>query len=319
MKKPVLAVDLGGTKILAALITNNHVSFRDFSLTYADKGHRIVIKHICEAIDRVMSQAGLEVNQLHSISVAAAGAIDAKNGVITLSPNLPGWRNIPLAETLREEYPTRVFLVHDANASALAEHRYGAGRGTENMIYLTVSTGIGGGIIIDNKIYEGTSGAAGEIGHMTIDTNGPKCSCGNIGCLEMLASGKALAREAIQRIQHGEKSLLTNIVNGKIENITAHDVSGAAGKGDAVAIASINRIAGYLGIGLVNLVNIFNPEMIVIGGGVAKLGELLLAPARKVVEERAFPLQASAVKIVPAQLGDDSGIIGAAVFARAQK
>jgi glucokinase len=154
---------------------------------------------------------------------------------------------------------------------------------------------------------------------MTIDVNGPKCNCGNTGCLEMLASGTALAREAVRRIQQGEKSLLTGMVNGKIENITAREVGEAAEKGDAVASASINQIAGYLGIGLVNLVNIFNPEVIVIGGGVAKLGERLLEPARKIVQERAFPLQASAVKIVPARLGDDSGIIGAAVFARKQR
>ena len=319
MKLPVLAIDLGGTKIIAALVTNSHVSFKDYSLTHAGEGPRIVIKRICEAIDRVMGQAGLDLTQLHNISIAAAGAIDSKNGVVTLSPNLPGWRNIPLAETLRQKYPTRVFLIHDANASALAEHRYGAGRGTKNMIYLTVSTGIGGGIIINNRIYEGASGAAGEIGHMTIDVNGPKCNCGNTGCLEMLASGTALAREAVRRIQQGEKSLLTGMVNGKIENITAREVGEAAEKGDAVASASINQIAGYLGIGLVNLVNIFNPEVIVIGGGVAKLGERLLEPARKIVQERAFPLQARAVKIVPAQLGDDSGIIGAAVFARKQR
>jgi glucokinase len=319
MKLPVLAIDLGGTKILAALISNCRVSCRDYSPTKADGGPQAVIEHMCEAIDRVMAQANLDVTRLHSISVASAGAINSKNGVVTLSPNLPGWRDIPLAEKLRERYATRVFLTNDANAAALAEHRYGAGRGTKHMIYLTVSTGIGGGIIINNRIYEGASGAAGEIGHMTIDVNGPKCNCGNTGCLEMLASGTALAREAVRRIQRGEKSLLTDMVNGEIQNITAREVGEAAEKGDAVASAAINQIAGYLGIGLVNLVNIFNPEVIVIGGGVAKLGERLLEPARKIVQERAFPLQASAVKIVPARLGDDSGIIGAAVFARKQR
>jgi glucokinase len=319
MKLPALAVDLGGTKILAALILNRQVSYRDYSPTKADEGPQAVIERIYEAIDRVLGQAGLDVTQLQSISIASAGAIDSKNGIVTLSPNLPGWRNIPLAEKLQGKYAAQVFLINDANAAALAEHDYGAGRGTKDMIYITVSTGIGGGIIINNRIYEGASGGAGEVGHMSIDINGPKCNCGNTGCLEMLASGTALAKEAIRRVRLGENSLLSAMVKGKIETITGKEIGEAAAKGDAVAIASINLIARYLGIGLVSLVDIFNPEMIVIGGSVAKLGERLLVPARKIVQERAYPLNASAVKILPAQLGDDVGIIGAAVWAKAQK
>ncbi len=319
MKLPVVAIDLGGTKILAALVDNRRVVIRDYSATGAGAGPRAVVKRIYGAVDRVLSQAKINIAQMHSISIAAAGAIDSKNGVVTLSPNLPGWRNIPLAEMIREKYPSRVFLVNDANAAAVGEHCYGAGRGARNMIYLTVSTGIGGGIIISNKLYEGISGAAGEIGHMSIDVNGPLCHCGNIGCFEMLASGTALAKEAINRIKQGEKSTLIEMLEGKIENITAREIGEAAEKGDKLALSVVNHIATYLGIGLVNLVNIFNPEVIVIGGGVSKLGKLLLDPARKVVQERAFPLQGGAVKIVPAQLGDDSGIIGAAVYARAQK
>jgi len=186
------------------------------------------------------------------------------------------------------------------------------------MIYLTVSTGIGGGIIIDNKEYHGASGAAGEIGHMTIDVNGPECNCGNTGCLEVLASGTAMAREAVKRLKAGEKSSLTGMVNGKIEAITAREIGAAAAQGDPLAMAVLNRCATYLGIGLVNLVNIFNPEMIVIGGGVSNLGEMLLGPARKIVNARAFPISAAAVKIVRAALGEDSGVFGAAVAAKQQ-
>ncbi len=319
MRLPVLAVDLGGTKILAALVSGRKILFKDYSPTHADEGPRVVIKHIEEAIDRLMGQAGIDLAGVHSVSIAAAGAIDLKNGIITLSPNLPGWRNIHLAEILREKYPVDIYLVHDANAAAIAEHCYGAGKGTKNMIYLTVSTGIGGGIIINNKNYEGASGAAGEIGHMSIDPNGPECACGNTGCLEVLASGTALAKEAKRRIENGEKSILAEMVKGKVEDITAREIGQAAEKGDAVAAAAINKIAGFLGIGLVNLVNIFNPEMIVIGGGVSKLGERLLDPPRAIVKARAFPLQASVVKIVRAQLGNDAGVIGAAVYARGKK
>ncbi|MBN1366815.1 MAG: ROK family protein [Dehalococcoidales bacterium] len=319
MKPPVLSFDLGGTKILAALVLNSRVEFRDYSLTHAEEGPQAVIEYIFKAIDRVLKESGLDITQLHSISIASAGAINTKNGIVTLSPNLPGWQNIPLAEKIQKKYPVSVFLLNDANAAAIAEHRYGAGRGTRHMIYITVSTGIGGGIIINNKIYEGASGGAGEIGHMSLDAKGPKCNCGNTGCMETLASGTALAKEAKRRIKGGEESLLSGMVKGKIEKITGKEIGEAAEKGDVVAIASINRIAGYLGVGLVSLVNIFNPEMIVIGGSVAKLGERLLSPARQIVRERAYPLHASAVKIVPAQLGDDAGIIGAAVYAMQQK
>jgi len=182
-----------------------------------------------------------------------------------------------------------------------------------------VSTGIGGGIIIDGRLYFGSSGGAGEIGHTTVDVNGPRCNCGNIGCLEMLASGTAVAKEVIKRIRQGERSSLTEIVGGKIENITAEEVSMAAQDGDCLASEVILKAATYLGVGIANLVNIFNPEMIIIGGGMAKMGDLLLNPARQVVRERAFQLSAQAVRIVPAQLGDDAGVLGAAVFAFQQE
>jgi len=237
-------------------------------------------------------------------------------GVVTQSPNLPGWRNTPLADIIRKNFAAKVYIIHDANASALGELYFGAGKGARNMVYMTVSTGVGGGIIIDGKEYEGASGAAGEVGHMTIDVNGPKCNCGNTGCLEMLASGTAMAREAIRRLNAGEESSLTKMVRGKIDAISALEIGTAAAQGDQLAIGVIKQAATCLGIGMVNLVNIFNPEMIVVGGGVSNLGEMLLGPARELVKQRAFPISSGAVKIVRAQLGEDSGVIGAAVKAK---
>jgi glucokinase len=216
---------------------------------------------------------------------------------------------------VNRKYQVKTFLINDASAAALGEHEFGAGKGVDNLIYLTVSTGIGGGIIIDGRLYLGPSGSAGEIGHMTIDVNGPQCSCGNIGCLEMLASGTAIAREAVKRIRAGGRSSLSEMLGGKIENITAEQVGVAAQGGDSLAMEIIHRAASYLGMGMVNLVNIFNPEMIIVGGGVAQMGDLLLDPARRVVEARAFKLPAQAVRIVPARLGDEAGVMGAAVFA----
>ena len=292
---------------------------REYCLTLADEGPQSVINRILSAIDHLLSLRNIESSKLGSISIAAAGAIDFDRGVITSSPNLPGWHDIPLRDIVREKHGVNTFLINDANAAALGEYHFGAGKGVNNLIYLTVSTGIGGGIIINGRLYTGLCGSAGEIGHMTIDVNGPKCNCGNIGCLETLASGTAVAKEAIRRISQGEKSSLAEIVEGEIENITAEEVSLAAQGGDSLASEVILKAANYLGVGMVNLVNIFNPEMIIAGGGMAKMGDPLLNPARQVVRERAFSLSAQAVRIVPAQLGDDAGVLGAAIFALQQE
>jgi len=313
---PVLAIDVGGTKIVAAIISNRgQVVAREHNLTLANQGPQSVINRMLSAIDRLISSTGIDPSRLNSISIAAAGAIDFDSGLVTLSPNLPGWRDIPLRDMVREKYGVNTFLINDASAAALGEHRFGAGRGVKNLILLTLGTGIGGGIIIDGNLYSGVSGSAGEIGHMTVDVNGPRCNCGNIGCLEMLASGTAVAREAIRRVRQGERSSLIEIVGGEIESITAETVEVAARGGDTLALAVILQAAHYLGVGMVSLVNIFNPEMIIVGGGMAKMGDLLLDPARQVVTERAFQLPAQAVSIVTAQLGDDAGVLGAAAFA----
>jgi glucokinase len=317
---PVLAIDIGGTKIITAIISNKgQVMAKEYHLTLANEGPTPVINRIMSAIDHLLKAKNMGFSQLDSISIAAAGAINFEKGVITSSPNLPGWLDIPLRDIVEEKYGVNTFLLNDANAAALSEHQFGAGRGVRNLVYLTVSTGIGSGIIIDGKLYMGACGSAGEIGHMTIDVNGARDTCGNIGCLETLASGTAVAKEAIRRIKRGEESYLTEIVEGKLENITAEKVSIAAQNGDSLALEIIMQAATYLGVGLVNVVNIFNPEMIVIGGGMAQMGDLLLNPARKVVRERAFPVSAGAVRIVPAQLGNNAEIIGAATFARQQK
>jgi glucokinase len=316
---PILAIDLGGTKIMAALISHQgQVMAKEYHLTLAGEGPQSVINRILSAIGHLLRVGNIDLSQLHSISIAAAGAIDFNRGLVTSSPNLPGWHNVPLGDMVNRKYKVKTFLINDASAGALGEHHFGAGRGVNSLVYLTVGTGIGGGIIINGKLYLGQSGSAGEIGHMTIDVNGPTCSCGNIGCWEMLASGTAIAREAIKRISQGEGSSLSQIAGGKIENITAEKVGVAARGGDGLALEVISKAATYLGVGMVNLVNIFNPEMIIVGGGVAQMGDLLLEPARRVVTERAFQLSAQAVRIVLAQLGDNAGVLGAAIFAQQQ-
>jgi glucokinase len=313
--RPVLAVDLGGTKIVAALISGaGEILSREYSPTLAEEGVDAVIRRILTTATALVKNVDLPYSSLSGIAIAAAGAIDSVKGIVTDSPNLPGWHNIPLKDEIEKATGVRTFVINDATAAALGEHRFGAGRGVSNLIYLTVSTGIGGGIIIDGKLYSGVSGSAGEMGHMTIDLNGPRCNCGNVGCLEVLASGKAVAREAQRIIAQGAKTAILDLAEGDPQYVTAQTVATAAHKGDAVALSIINKAATYLGVGLVNLVNIFNPEMIIVGGGMGKMGELLLKPARKVVSERAFPFPASVVRIVSSELGDNSGVFGAVAF-----
>ncbi len=314
---PVLAVDLGGTKIIAALVSSRgEIEFREYLPTMAEEGVEAVIRRIFAAVDRVLSITGVKSAQLAGIGLAAAGVLDLHRGVISASPNLPGWHDIPLREMAREKLGRSTFLINDASAAAWGEHCYGIGRGVDNLIFITLGTGIGGGIIIDGRLYHGVHGSAGEIGHMTIDINGHRCSCGNIGCLEVLTSGKAVAKEAMARISQGAKSSLTELAP---EGITAQTVSLAAQRGDPLALEIISRAGNYLGVGMVNLVNLFNPELIVVGGGMAKMGELLLNPARQVVKERAFELPVRAVRIVPSQIGNDAGVLGVAALVLQEK
>lgn len=319
-QRPVLAVDLGGTKIVAAAVApSGKLLSRAYCLTLADKGPNAVIDRLisvaCSAVDR----AKLKTADLDGVAIAAAGILDTTKGIVTTSPNLPRWRNVHLQAIVFERMNLATYLVNDASAAALGEHRFGVGKGLDNLVYLTVSTGIGGGIIMDGRLYEGTDGCAGELGHMIIEANGPKCNCGNYGCLEVLASGTAMAREAMSRIKNGEASAIVQLVGGVLDNVTAETVARAARRGDALACQVVTQSATYLGIGLANLVNIFNPQMIVIGGGVSRIGGMMLRPARKVMKDMAFKLPAHTARIVKSRLGYDAGILGAAAYVYERK
>lgn len=314
-QKLILGVDLGGTKIATAIATaQGEILARGRRSTPAQAGPDAVIKSICATIDKTLAARKLEPSQLLGIGIAAAGIIDSGKGKVISSPNLPGWHEVPLRDAIERRFGIPVYLGNDATLAALGEWRFGLKKGIANLIYITASTGIGGGIIAGGKLYTGACGVAGEIGHMTIDVNGPKCNCGNIGCWETLASGTALAREAVKQIREGAKTSIIELVNGDISKIDAKVVGLAAKQGDKLAQELVSRLGYYFGVGLTNLVNIFNPELILIGGGVAKMGDLLLQPAIKVVKERAFNTPAATVEIKPALLGDDSGLLGAAAF-----
>jgi glucokinase len=312
----ILSIDLGGTKILTA-VTNSQGKMlsRDHSITPALKGYEAVIQSILESAHRALDQADVAIEKITAIGVGAPGLSNPETGILFTSPNLPGWRDVPLRDIVQERLGKKTFVINDANAAALGEFYFGAARGARNFIYITLSTGIGGGIVIDGKIYSGAIGAAGEVGHMTIDDKGPICNCGNRGCWETLASGTALAREARHRIKEGVATSILGYVEGNVEKVTAQVIHNAAEQGDSFAKELITRTGYYVGVGLANLINIFNPELIVIGGGLSNIGDMLLKPAFKVAGERAYKEAFQAVRFASAELGRNSGVLGAAAFA----
>jgi len=312
----ILGIDLGGTKILTAVTnTQGEMLSRDHSITPAKEGQEAVIKSILESLGRALAQAHISTPDLTAVGIGAPGLSNPETGVLFTSPNLPGWKDVPLRDIIEKELGRKSFLINDANAAAVGELYFGAGKGSRNFIYITVSTGIGGGIIIDGKIYTGSMGMAGELGHMVIDDEGPQCNCGNKGCWETLASGTALAREARHRIKEGAATSILNYADGNIEKINAEAIHEAAQAGDKLANELIAQTAYYLGVGLANLINIFNPEVIVIGGGLSNIGDTLLKPAFEEAGRRAFTQAYQAVRFARAELGRNSGVLGAAAFA----
>jgi glucokinase len=316
---PVIGIDLGGTKISTALVARDgHIIAHDYQETHATEGPQAVIGRILDGARRVMAQAEVRPPQVAAIGICTPGPVDIEAGEVVSPPNLPGWDHVPVRQSVEDELGAPTYLEKDTNAAALGEHRFGAGRGTEHMIYVTVSTGIGSGLILDGKLYHGVSGMAGEIGHTTIMPHGPLCACGNRGCVESFAAGTAIAREARERVAHGVPTLIATLAENDPGHITAKLVAEAASQGDAEAQDILAEAMNYLGIGVANLVNVFNPELIVIGGGLANIGERLLEPVRHAIRLHAFAAPAQAVRVVPAELGDDVGVLGAATVALTQ-
>jgi glucokinase len=312
--KFIVGGDLGGTRFRVVLANHRGtIVERAATLTMADEGRDAVIQRMVKNIEHVMQS--VERESIVGVGIAAPGPLNPWTGVVYSPPNLPGWGAEPLKDILESAINLPCHVGNDANLAALAEHQFGAGRGTESMIYLTVSTGIGGGVIDHGRLLLGQHGLAGEVGHITIEPNGPRCGCGNMGCLEALASGPSLAREALKSIRAGETSGIEHLVDGRLEAITGEVVVTAAHQGDRLAIQIVHRAATYLGIGVANLIHLFNPEAIVIGGGVSNAGELLFEPVRQQVATRVMPAYHPGLRIVQAELGDDVGVLGAVALA----
>jgi len=314
---PVVAIDLGGTKIQSLVVdSNGRVLGEDHRPTLAAEGLDAVVQRMSQSGSDAVDQSGLELDQLTALGISAPGPCDFERGVLLQAPNLPGWNTVPLATLLQEQLGPPAFLENDANAAALGEARYGAGQGARHLIYVTVSTGIGGGLILDGQIYRGADGAAGEIGHVTVDEQGPLHSCGMNGCLEVMASGTAIARMANEAVEAGRSQALADLKSAARGELSALQVKEATEAGDPVAVEILATAGHYLGVGLAGLINIFNPNVIVIGGGVTHIGPRLLNPAFALAKSRAFRLPAQTVRFRMAALEGRAEALGAAALAR---
>ncbi len=304
-----LAIDLGGTELRAAIVDRNGQLIA-FAATPTDArgGPNAVIAQIVSLVDQVRVEAGS--CSIMGLGIGSAGPLDPLTGTVIAPPTLHGWRDVPLAAILHDRLAMPVLLENDANAAALGEWRFGAGRGTQSMAFVTVSTGIGGGIIADGKLLHGRRGLAAEIGHMTIAADSDElCACGARGCWEAMASGTALSRDATRLAASGEASLLKKLAGSG--PVTGHHIAQAARESDKIALSLLANEARWLGIGLANLLHLYSPERLIIGGGVGNLLELMHEGIERVINERAMSAYRD-VPVIAAELGRNAGLIGAA-------
>lgn len=307
-KKYVVGLDLGGTKIYTALVDLNGTIIKEKVVeTLAFEGEEAVINRMMDTIDYVIE--GTDKELIKAIGIGAPGALDLKEGIVMESPNLP-FENFELVGKIRARYDLPTYLDNDANVATLGEYRFGAGKGTENMIYMTVSTGIGGGAILNGKIFRGSTGNALEIGHTTISQERTRCGCGNLGCSESLASGTAIGKRAKEAVNSNAETSLKNY-----DDVTSKEVFMEAAKGDRVAKEILNTSLTYLGITVANVITSFDPEKVVIGGGVINGGDIVLETVKEEVAKRCMKVFVDSCSIEKAKLGGQAGVLGAAALA----
>ena len=310
-ERPVLAIDLGGTQIRAALVTPEPAVHARISVDTNDEdGVDTVIERIVDAARRVRSEAwGLGLPEPIGVGVSSPGPLDPWRGIVLEPPNLHGWRNVPLVERLADALELPVFLERDTNVAVIAEWRYGAARGTRHPIYITVSTGVGGGVLVDGHLLRGAAGTAGEVGHVVVEIDGPVCGCGGIGHVEAIASGTALAREARSMLERDASPILARLAASGAE-VDAELVGRAADEGDEACIALLERAWVAIGALCASLFNVLDHEVIVLGGAIAEHRPRLFEIARAEVQRRGLPVIRDEARIEPAALGGDVSLIG---------
>jgi glucokinase len=309
---PILGIDIGGTKLAVGVArADGEVLAEAREPSHAEQGPDAMIDRTTRMAAEVVGDAGLRLDDVTAIGIGCGGPLDPWAGVVHNALNNPGWIDVPLVARIEGELGRPAYLDNDGNAAALGEHRFGAGRGVRNMVYLTVSTGVGGGLILDDRLYHGENGNGGELGHISVRVSGGRpCHCGAIGCIEAYCSGTNIAARFREAAETGADTTL----HGR-DDITAKDVADAAREGDALARAVWDETTELLGGGIVSIVHAFNPRLVVLGGGVTHAGDILFDPVHRILGERAMPWLAEPVRIVPAELGDRTGILGAVAVA----
>ena len=318
MSTNVVGVDMGGTKILSAVIdAEGNILGTSKVSTGADEGTSVVIDRIAESIQQAINKSNVDKTSIQAIGIGAPGPLDPETGVVIFAPNL-GWRDVPLKTELQARTGLLTFVDNDVNVGTLGEHAFGAAQGVQNVVGIFVGTGIGGGIILKGELFHGASKTAGEIGHIIVKAGGPRCGCGTRGCLEAIASRTAMAKQFRKAIKKKKKkSVLTKLTDGDLSVIRSGVLVKAIRAKDKLTLKVFKKVTKYLGIGVGSIVNFLNPDMIVLGGGVVEaLDDTFIDNIRTYAEKYALPNTLNGVQIVRAKLGDDSGILGAAALAR---
>lgn len=310
-----IGIDVGGTNVKIALVDGEgKIIYSNSVPTYAQMGYEYTVNNIKQAIRDLMKETNTDAKEIEGIGFDFPGQVDYKTGVVKLAPNIPGWVNVPIAQMIEEEFNIPTRIDNDVRCAALGELKFGAGKGCENFVCITVGTGIGSGLVINGQLVRGAANAAGEIGHIKLQMNGgPICGCGDTGCLEAFASGPSIVAMAQEYLKGGKSTKFREMVGADGE-ITPYIVAKAAEAGDPVAKRIFEIVGTYIGMGLVSVINLLNPEKVIIGGGVAAAGDLLLDPIRKTIKERAMVVAGNSVEIVPAELGNSAGVIGASML-----
>lgn len=303
-EKGVVGVDVGGTNIKSALVVARTIKKRVTLPTKAHQGLHTSIAQIKSAIEPF-------INKANAIGVGIAGIIDSRHGIVKYSPNLKGWHNVKLAHILKKEFKKPVKILNDVNAICLGEWKYGAAKGYNNVFLFTLGTGVGGAAVCEGKLLFGAHGFAGEFGHTVIKYNGPKCTCGTFGHLERYAGARFIVARARRKMRKENSSL------NHYRHITPEIIADEAKRGDSVSKKVFSEIGFYIGIGVANIINLLDPDVIIVSGGISRAGNVLFEPMRKTVEERILGKHNRIYKIIPAKLGDDAGILGAVYFATA--
>jgi glucokinase len=308
--RAVIGIDLGGTKIAAAVVTPDGVLHeREHVPTEAEAGRDHVTSRLIDVVRSLQQRTSYGID---AVGIGAPAPLSPSRGIIWEAPNMPGWDRVPLRDLMQAQLSLPVALENDARAAGLAEARVGAGRSATSMLYVTVGTGIGGALLIDGRLIRGASETAGEIGHMVMNPEGPLCGCGNYGCLEQYSAGPAIERRAAELIRDGATSTLSGI---PADRLTGERVAEAAHAGDAVGLRAYQDAGTWLGAGIASVVNLFNPAIVVVGGGVAQTGDLLMGAVRSSVRHHSLSRAFEVVSIHTAMLGTDAGILGAGMSA----